>query len=242
MAQEGFLYEENVAKFLKPIGLVPKNFVPAGAGHGQPDLMLAYAKQEAGCELKITDASAGSLVLKYNTKTKKWGFGDIKPDEKEKLFIKDLAEYVKLFDVIAKSWKGVPWKFNEHFQNLKDPRAAYTRDHKTFPEIKGSIPAEKIEQYYNRKDTYYVNIGTHGFYLFGNQNPLKLSGVPRFAQSAEAVWRARVQAKGGGAYQFTFEMGFKVKTKSPYNIAPLRKGAGVVIQKNEVNLTCFPKL
>lgn len=242
MAQEGFVYEENVAKFLKPIGLVPKSFKPAGAGHGQPDLMLEYARKQAGCELKITDASAGSLVLKYNPQTKKWGFGDIKADEKEKLFIKDLANYVKLFDVIAKSWKGQPWKFNENFQKLKDPRAAYTRDHKMYPEIKGSIPAQKIEQYYNRKDTYYVNIGTHGFYLFGTENPLKLNGVPRFANSAEAVWRARVQAKGGGAYQFTFEMGFKVKIKSPFNIGPLKKGSGVTIQKQDVNLTCFEKL
>jgi hypothetical protein len=43
-AQQGFQYEINAAKVLKPMGLVPKSFVPAGAGHDQPDLMLEYKK------------------------------------------------------------------------------------------------------------------------------------------------------------------------------------------------------
>ena len=30
-AQQGFLYEENTAKILKPMGFVPKEFRPAGA-------------------------------------------------------------------------------------------------------------------------------------------------------------------------------------------------------------------
>ena len=83
-AQQGFQYEINAAKVLKPLGLVPNNFKPAGAGHDQPDLMLLYKNQEAGCELKITAASAGSLVLKYDFAKKAWGFGNIKPDEDEK--------------------------------------------------------------------------------------------------------------------------------------------------------------
>lgn len=250
MAQQGFVYEQNTAKFLKFMGLVPPGFVPAGAGHDQPDLVLKYGKRKpAGCELKITDASAGSLVMKYNPKTKKWGFGDIKPDEKEKLFIRDLANYVKLFDEIGKRWKHTPWKIDKAFQDstwrarvgAATGREQYERDHKMFPELKGEIPSQKIEQYYNKKATYYVNIGTHGFYLFGTQNPLQLKHVPRFANSATAIWRARVQSKGGGAYQFTFEMSFRVRTKSPYNIAPIAKGS-VAILKQHANLSCFPEL
>lgn len=252
MAQQGFVYEENVAEYLKPYKLVPAEFKPAGAGHGQPDLMLKYNKTKAGCELKITDASAGSLVLKYNPKTKKWGFGNIDPEEKEKQFIKELAEFVGLFKIIGKQWNNTPWKVDKEFQDAawqgrvgkykNNPRAQYERDHKLFPELKGSIPAKKIEEYYNKKDTFYVNIGTHGFYLFGTDNPLKLKNVPLFSTSAEAGWRARVQSKGGGAYQFTFEMSFRVRQKSPYNIGPLKKGSGVTIQKNDVDLSCFPNL
>jgi len=88
-AQQGFQYEINAAKILKPLGLVPKSFVPAGAGSDQPDLMLEYKKIKAGCELKITAASAGSLVLKYDSSDKKnpWKFGDIKKEDEEKMFI-----------------------------------------------------------------------------------------------------------------------------------------------------------
>ena len=106
-AQQGFQYEVNAANMLKPLGLVPKAFVPAGAGHDQPDLMLEYKKKKAGCELKITAASAGSLVLKYDSKDKKnpWKFGDIKKEDDEKQFIADLAAEVGLFDIIKKQWK-----------------------------------------------------------------------------------------------------------------------------------------
>ena len=41
-AQKGFIYEENTADFLKPAGIVPQSFKPAGAGHDQPDLMIQF--------------------------------------------------------------------------------------------------------------------------------------------------------------------------------------------------------
>ena len=250
MAQQGFVYESNVAKFLKPLGLVPSNFTPAGAGHDQPDLMLLYNNSKQGCELKITDASAGSLVIKYTPGERMpWGFGTIKKEDKEKIFISELAKEVNLFKEIFRQWNKIPYKIDKKLQDDKwlstagklSPRERYTRDHKLFKEIKGKIPASKIESYYNKKSTYYVNVGTHGFYMMGNKNPYKLKNVPKFSQSADAHWRARVQSKGGGSYQFTFEMGFTVKKKSPYNIGAISKG-NVNINKKNVDLSCFPNL
>lgn len=244
-AQQGFQYEVNAADVLKPMGLVPKTFIPAGAGHNQPDLMLEYKKIKAGCELKITAASAGSLVMKYDIKDKRnpWKFGDIKSDEDEKLFIRDLANEVKLFDLIKKQWKEVPFKRDkdqawEVLAGRLTPQQRYERDRDTFKDIRGEIAASKIEEYYNKKDTYYVNVGTHGFYLMGKKNPLKLKNVPSFGQSAKATYRARVQYKGGGNYQFTFEMQFSMKMKSPYNIAPV-DGKSVKILMDKMNLSCF---
>jgi hypothetical protein len=242
-AQQGFQYEINAAKVLKPLGLVPNNFKPAGAGHDQPDLMLLYKNQEAGCELKITAASAGSLVLKYDFAKKAWGFGNIKPDEDEKIFIRDLANEFKLFDLIKTNWKEIPLK-RDNDPNLKAVTASmskqqlYERDQKTFRDIKGEIPASKIEQYYNKKKTYYVNVGTHGFYLLGTSNPYKLKGIPRFGNSAKATYRARVQYKGGGNYQFTFEMQFSMRSKSPFNIAPVN-GNSINIDMRKLNVSCF---
>lgn len=242
-AQQGFQYEINAVNLLKPMGFVPQNFQPAGAGSDQPDLMLKYKNKEAGCELKITAASAGSLVLKYDSSKKKWGFGDVKKDDEEKYFIVQLADQIKLFDLINKQWNEIPFKRDkdklwEATAGKLDPRKRYERDRDTFKDIKGEIPASKIEEYYNKKDTYYVNVGTHGFYLMGNKNPLKLKGVPTFGQSAKAIYRARVQYKGSDNYQFTFEMQFSMKNKSPYNIAPV-DGKSVSIIENKLNLSCF---
>lgn len=244
-AQQGFLYEENAAKILKPLGFVPKDFKPAGAGSDQPDLVLSHKKKTAGCELKITAASAGSLVIKYDIKNKRspWGFGNIGPEDKEKIFISDLANYVNLFDSIKKQWTEVPFKRDKDDLWLatagkKTPRQRYERDLSLFKDIKGEIPASKIEEYYNRKKTYYVNVGTHGFYLFGASNPFGLKGVPRFSQSAKAIYRARVQYKGNDNYQFTFEMQFSMTAKSPFNIAPV-DGKSVTIDKSKLDLSCF---
>lgn len=246
-AQQGFQYEVNAANVLKPLGLVPKNFVPAGAGHDQPDLMLEHKKKKSGCELKITAASAGSLVMKYDSSDKKrpWKFNPIKDEDDEKMFIKELAEEIGIFDIIKKQWKEVPYKRDkddlwEATAGKLTPQQRYERDRDTFKDIRGEIPASKIEEYYNRKDTYYVNVGTHGFYLMGSRNPLKLKDVPRFGSAAKAIYRARVQYKGGGNYQFTFEMQFSIPAakKSPFNIAPV-DGKSVTILKKNLNLTCF---
>ncbi len=246
-AQQGFEYEKNAADFLKPMGLVPKNFIPAGAGHDQPDLMLEHKKKKAGCELKITAASAGSLVLKYDSKDKKnpWKFNNVSEDDAEKFFIKKLAEEVGLFDIIKKTWKEKPFKRDkdqlwEATAGKMTKKQQYERDRDTFPDIRGEIQASKIEDYYNKKSTYYVNVGTHGFYLMGTKNPLGLKNVPRFGQSAKATYRARVQYKGNDNYQFTFEMQFAIPSakKSPFNIAPV-DGKSVKIIKSGANLACF---
>jgi hypothetical protein len=246
-AQQGFQYEINASDILKPMGLVPPSFRPAGAGSNQPDLMLQYKKKKSGCELKITAASAGSLVIKYDSNDKRnpWKFGDIKDGDSEKQFIADLADEVGLFDIIKKNWKEVPFKRDkdllwEATAGKLTPQQRYERDRDTFEDIRGEISATKIEQYYNRKDTYYVNVGTHGFYLMGRKNPLQLKDVPMFGSSAKATYRARVQYKGSGNYQFTFEMQFSIPAnkKSPFNIAPV-DGKSVAIIKNKLNLSCF---
>lgn len=239
-AQQGFQYEINASDALKPIGFVPEDFQPAGAGHDKPDLMIQTGGKKSGCELKITDASAGSLVLKYNPKAKSWGFDPKSKEDPEKAFIMDLADSVNLFRQINSKWTQIPYKLEREYQDATwknaigkmDPKARYERDLATFPELKGDIPARSIENYYNTKDTYYVNIGTHGFYLFGNTNPLNFRNVPLFSTSAIAGWRARVQYKGGGNYQFTFEMNFKMRSRSPYNIAPITRTSVAILTNN----------
>lgn len=240
MSHKGFKYEKNAADVLKTYSLVPSNFEPAGARGLSPDLLLSYQNIETGCELKMCPASAGSLVLKYDDG---WSFGKIKEDEDEKIFIRDLAHDVKLFDQIEEKWPAVPYnrtkdlEWKETIGKLSQ-KERYEYDKANFPDIRGEISAEAIEAYYNKKDTFYVNVGTHGFYRLGNTNPLSLSSLPAFSEAARAVYRARVQYKGKYRYQFTFEMNFSIRGKGEYNIAPI-DGKSVDILKDNLSLGCF---
>jgi hypothetical protein len=247
-AQQGFVYEKNAAEVLKKFGIVPSNFTPAGAGSDIPDLMIQKNGVQKGCELKITAASAGSIVMKYAQESGKWSIGN--PDEKndEKIFVMELAKEVGILETIKKVWNQKPYKFTNDEKLKKEieglgKREIYSAEKDRFPEQNGEISATKIEDYYSMKKTYYINVGTHGFYLLGSTNPLKLKGIPRFGTAAKAKYRARVQAKGGGNYQFTFEMQFSIAKamKSDYNIAPIIGKNNVKINMDKLELDWFLK-
>jgi hypothetical protein len=147
---------------------------------------------------------------------------------------------------------------------LKIPlKQRYDYDLKTSPDIKMVLPADAMTKYYNIKDTYYINIGTHGFYLLGNKDPLGLNDsmkktggkpIPRFEDVCKITARVRCQSKGvtkadaeekskgrigGQGYQFTFTIEFSLpKNTSPYNIAPV-DGKSVTILTHKANYTCL---
>ena len=119
-----------------------------------------------------------------------------------------------------------------------------------FKEISETLPGSVISDYYEKKKTYYVNVGTNGFYIFGRKDPNKINEhckekgitkVPSFANSADVKYRVRVQPKGGGNFQYTFELSFSIKksNNSPYNIGPIAGGGNVTIIENKLNVDCF---
>ena len=245
--QQGFLYETNVVKFLKKKKLVESSFEPAYAKSDVPDLVIKSNGTAVNVELKISAASGGSLVLKYDLSKKKWSFGDISPENEEKMFLANLATEVGALREINKQWKLMPLKTDPQRTAVKPN---YDVDRKKFREIRKSIPATNMEDYYNKKKTYYLNIGSHGFFLLGGADPNRLNArlkkagmkpIPRFGTSATLDYRVRVQPKstGGKTYQFTFELSFRipVNSKSPYNIAPLsgKKGDVTVLENNFSN-------
>jgi len=243
-AQKGFQYELNAAVALEPFDLVRKGFRPAGAGADVPDLMIKKpgelrAVGEHGCELKISpSASGGSLVIKYDGT--KWYFDEPKKNEDEKIFIKKLAESSGALKEINSKWRGIqPYKFAKTKPIGLDKREIYKKELAQFEDLRGSINAEAIEGYYNTKKTYYINVGTHGFYLLGPKNPMRLNGLKRFKDAATAGWRARVQSKGGGNYQFTFEMTFGIiaSKRSKYNIAPVNSARDITINQQQLENT-----
>lgn len=258
-AQQGFVYEENATKYLKPFGL--SDGITAGASHDRPDLMLTVRGKEAGCELKISPTAGGSLVIKaYANSTPHWRFGDIDHDETEKQFLKDLAVSSGCLNKINERWNTPIYNVVDRTtawerEMIKVPlRKRYDQDLKTCPDIKLELPAKSMSDYYNLKKTYYINVGTHGFYLLGNRDPLGLNDrmraagkplIPKFEDHAKITARVRCQSKGitkadaqekskgsigAQGYQFTFTIEFALpKGTSDYNIAPINGSTVAII-------------
>jgi len=247
--QKGFEYEQNAYKELSKLSIATGS--PAGASSDRPDLenkLVSDSRgfKSAGCELKILPTAAGSLVMKY-TKGK-WSYGDYAGDP-EKELLQSIGEKYKLLanmnsaGAAGKNWRGkVPSLQNDAtgrkiLVGAKTKLDAYNADIKKFGgqnEIHIDIEAKAICDYYNSKDCQYINVGTHGFYLLNNSDPLKLNTrlsnkIPDFAFNTSARIRVRCQSKGGGDYQFVMTLDFGRTTKSPYNLAPLATATSVAI-------------
>ena len=257
-AQKGFEYDRNVVNYLKKVKLVHPSFQPASATSDRADLELYYKRRKVNIELKIEAASGGSLVLKWDgsaSRSKRWGFGDVS-DNDEKQFLAELAESSGALKEINKRWTDTPLKRGDMTPEERaaianiEKRQRYRIDQAKFPEINGILPGRVVADYYAMKNTHYINVGTNGFYLLGSKDPeklldnckkYKLPPIPSFAKSANVKYRARVQDKGGGNYQYTFELSFTLSksASSPYNIGPCRGGGNVSILKEKVNISCF---
>jgi len=247
MAQQGFVYEANAYKALNKMGISVGGI--AGASHDKPDLSIVTktVKTPAGCELKISPTAAGSLVLKYFKG--QWDFGDVKGDP-EKMMMQEIAKKYKLLENMNTSgsagarWRGkVPVLQNDASGKkiltggIKDKNAAYKIDIESFKgenEVHIDVPAKAICDYYNKKKTHYLNVGTHGFYLMNKLDPLKLNlklqkKIEDFANCASARIRVRCQSKGGGDYQFVMTLEFSNVKKSTYNLCPISAANNVTI-------------
>jgi hypothetical protein len=266
-AQKGFDYEKNAYNALKEYK-ISAGQPPAGAAHDRPDLEIKKANDTtgtniAGCELKISTTAAGSLVVKFDSKTKKWKFAETKSDDPEKQLLIDLAGQYKMLDIMNTKSKSNWAKNTPYLQNdssgkkiymMADKQKSYEKDIAQYGganEVKIEIPASVICSYYNKKKCSYMNVGTHGFYTLNNKDPLNLNlslptKIPDFKDSASAKIRVRCQPKGGGDYQFVMTLEFGSVKKSPYNLAPLSSASSVEVtienlKKNKVLLEAFRK-
>jgi hypothetical protein len=250
--QEGFEYEKNAYKELKKYNI--STGVLAGASSDKPDLTIQIPKtsKKAGCELKTTTASGGSLVLKYYNG--EWTFGDTEGKEEKEFLLKVGKKINLLKEMNNGKWNGkVP-----HLQNdpqnprkkiivgAKNKIEAHKKDLEQFGaknEIKIKVNGKVICDYYIIKKCSYLNVGTHGFYTLNNKDDLglnpklkkmKYTPIPNFATTVNLIMRVRAQYKGGGDYQFVMNLDFTSVKKSEYNIAPIRKGSKSVVDAKEL--------
>lgn len=141
------------------------------------------------------------------------------------------------------------------YENWKD---AYDHDIKTFQDQYVTVDNGHIAEYYARKNTQYLNIGTHGFFLFKRHTDplglqkaateLKLPKIPVFSDNSSATTkiRVRVQYKGADSgYQYAFTLQFGGVFSSPYNLGPLSRNSSSAIDaialKNNLFLKLFSK-
>lgn len=270
MAQEGFLYEERAYDALHKYGISTGG--TAGASHDKPDLTIkAPGKKPTGCELKNSPTAAGSLVMKYYNG--KWDYGEYRGEPEKEMLVSiakaaNLLREMNTSGTAGKNWRGKkPILQNTSsgskillvgdIKKLKDKQDAYKTDIANFGgknEVHIDVGSKAVCDYYISKKCSYINVGTHGFFTLNGKDDLGLNAklkklglpeIPDFATHSETIIRVRCQLKSSSKadYQFALTLQFSGVKKSPYNIAPIKKGSksdiDLIALKNDKLLLAF---
>lgn len=243
-SKKGFIYEQNVARYLANKGLARRG--NAGSKSDRPDIILKQRGLTAGCELKIHGKSAGSLRLHYDNKV--WHFAEDPEHALEKEVLRNLSSKYGILDIINRRWKA-PAKWDTSRKMTSYERMEI--DKGQFPEINVPVGAWELGHYYNAKDTWYLNIGSAGFYLLSKRDPLYINKklktrkdelVPLFADNGSATCNCRLQIKDTSRGNYGFILALRVRVpvlgRSPYNIGALL-GDGPDLDYMRTNIKCL---
>ena len=78
--------------------------------------------------------------------------------------------------------RDATWLKRWEKEGKPDLEKRYKQDLANCEDIYFDLPNTTISSYYNLKDTYYMNIGTHGFYLLGHSDPAKINKETPFPE------------------------------------------------------------
>jgi hypothetical protein len=248
--QEGFLYEENAYKALQKYKISTGG--TAGASHDKPDLTIQARGKKTGCELKNSPTAAGSLVMKYING--KWDFGEYRGEIEKEMLVSIAKKANLLREMNTAGPAGVEWRKSEpilqndstggklltvgDIKKLEDRKLAYATDIANFGgqnELHIDVGSKAVCDYYISKNCSYIDVGTHGFYTLNGQDDLGLNKklkelglppIPDFGKMSDTIIRMRchLKSKSKAQYQWSLTLQFSNVKKSPYNIAPIKKG------------------
>lgn len=242
---KGQIYEEKAHAKLSKYELTEGP--PAGPSSDKPDITIwnLNTDKTSGVELKTNPVAAGGLVMQYKQSKQKWELGPSGGDPEKDVLI-DLADQ---YDVLKKAnskttaWgKNVPFmqydnNGNKIYLGNLTPDQAYKKDIAQYGgpnEIHVDVTPASVINYYNAKKCFYMNVGTHGFYLLGTKDPLGLNsalkkmGKPSIPQFEFPIYiRCRCQPKSPG-YNFNMTLNMQSGPKSPYNLAPIVLSTGAI--------------
>jgi hypothetical protein len=268
-AQEGYLYEENAYDALQKYKISIGG--TAGASHNKPDLTIQARGKKTGCELKNSPTAAGSLVMKYYKD--EWSYGDYRGETEKELLVSvaDKVHLIKEMNTSGphgEAWrKSVPVLQNDSrggkllsvgdIKNMKDRQMAYATDIANFGgqnELHIDVGSKAVCDYYISKNCSYIDVGTHGFFTLNGKDELGLNKklkelglppIPDFGRNSHTIIRMRCHMKNPSSaqYQWSLTLQFSNVKKSPYNIAPIKKGTKSTIDvdalKNDPILLAF---
>lgn len=259
--QEGFLYEINAYKALQKYKISTGG--TAGASHDKPDLTIQARGKKTGCELKNSPTAAGSLVMKYYNG--KWDFGDYKGEVEKEMLVSIAKKANLLREMNSAGPAGTQWRKSEpvlqndsgggkllsmgDIKNIKDRQLAYATDIGNFGgqnELHIDVGSKAVCDYYITKKCSYIDVGTHGFFTLNGKDDLGLNKklkelglppIPDFGKSSDTIIRMRchLKSKSKAQYQWSLTLQFSNVKKSPYNIAPVKKGTKSTIDVDALN-------
>ena len=201
---KGLLYEDTLNKALKKAGVQKQSFQGAGSDSNAPDAMITFRGKDYKVEVKLDlNVDFGQGSLDYDVKKKKWLLGGA--NTPAAMQMREFLDMVGVTRIVNRAWGplGPPRKFTVPLNQYRkeDVKADYDRFKDQFIDI----PSSAVADYYNHKDTYYIQIGKSGFYYMGKD--IAKLGVPEF----NLKLKLRIRIKRGGSlpiynYRFTTAM------------------------------------
>jgi hypothetical protein len=168
----GYIYKTKINRILKSAGLQPRNFNPKKSDPNSIDGVFVINEQSYNIEVKrnLADVDFGFASLTYNSNNNRWIIMSANESMNSILSIN------KVEDQINQKWShlGPPKRFTVESDEFSFKDAYY--DFNKFKPFFLRISSDSISKYYNGKNTYYMQIGGHGFYYM-NANLARISNL-----------------------------------------------------------------
>lgn len=180
----GNVYKTKINRILKGAGLQAKNYNPKKNDPNSVDSVVIIREQNYNIEIKknLSDVDFGFAYLSYNPNNYRWVVAGANSS------MNDILEANKINEQINQKWShlGPPKLFTVEPDEFTFKDAYY--DFNKFKPFFLRIPSDSISRYYNGKNTYYIQIGGHGFYYMN-------SNIARISNLVELKMEVRLQVR-----------------------------------------------
>ena len=211
--------------------LTTTKYRPSASGHGS-DAAFKIKNKFYKLEVKLElSADFGQGTLRYDVDNQTW------VTYAESDTMKKILDQFKIAEFANDEWKSKQVVPQVRYKNLdiskKKPKATtllpngknfhIADDSKDFTDKFKTLTGNKIAEYYNSKDVYYIQIGKNkGFYYLGED--IANLGVPEFNPPNQKI---RIRRKGG-----RFSTAITIGTNVPSSLYNLDYNAIFLLKKN----------